>query len=313
MKGESGSQASKPVVSQFFTKPAKTSASASTSNARPAPVQAKNGLQKQPSIISLSDDDDDDELQVLEVPSKRKAESPATGPKGKSKDEQGKPAKKVKVAPLFEKTRALPSVKREGSPSGPSAGAGESLNRLQQFRFTAAPPLAPSNGSTSPQKNVAAAMSSSPLPDAPRASTSKADKALEAQRAQVRKRLLGIDVTRRPSEDDEPPPAEESDASDLNGEDAPVASTSKAGNSKSKGSEDKENIAPLASSRFANFASSTSKGPDAKGKGKAKSDAKGKGKAKDADSGVKYTPLEQQVLDIKKQNVSRAQLMANLG
>lgn len=320
MKGESSSQASNPVVSQFFTKPGKsqsaTAAPGATAKKSTGPAAGQNGLAKQPSIISLSDDDDDDgdkvdkdELQILEVPSKRKA--PVVN--GASNGNEGNKAKKVRVAPLFEKTKALPAIKREGSPSAAPAGHSmqESLNRLQQFKYTAAPAVANGQAVTlSPAKSAqnGALPTSSPLPDLPKASSSKSDKALEAQRALVRKRLLGFDTSyKRADEGDSPSgePRSGSDEEEVASE--PVASTSRAGKGKdeSRASEDKENVPP-STGRFANFASSSKDAGSAigaKGKEKAaKADLKGKGKANEAE--ITYTPLEQQVLDIKKRNVS---------
>ena len=318
MKEDGSSQATgnPPVVSQFFNKPkasqkqaAEAAASSGSSAKKPDTSKAiGNGIQKQASIISLSDDDAD-EIEVIEqVPAKRKSATE------NGKAEQGKAAKKIKVAPLFEKTKALPAVKREdGSSSavapGAVAGLQDSLSRLQQWKFSATP-AAKTTQSTSTLNSSAngldSAVSSSPLPDVPRASApSKADRALEAQRALVRKRLMGHDADWRKhmSEADDSAPPEPNSASDNDEDDAPVASTSKAAKGKSKASEDKENIPP-ANSRFADFASSTKETASAaKGKGKAgKADVKGKGKA--IEPAVKYTPLEQQVLDIKKRNVS---------
>jgi DNA mismatch repair protein MSH3 len=257
----------------------------------------------------LSDDDADD-LEILEV-----AAGAAAAPKRKlsetgisKADEGGSKAKKVKVAPLFERTKGLPAVKREeGTSAGAarSAGVQDSLNRLQQWKFSATPAVAKAASPSESQTN--GLPSSSPLPEVP--GVSKADKALEAQRAQVRKRLLGHETSWQRHTEDEarsPPATEPNSASEEDEDEAPVASTSKA-KGKGKGrvsDQDKENIPPAASSRFASFASAGKDAKDgtAKGKGK-KTDAKGKGKAKEAETGVKYTPLEQQVMDIKKRNV----------
>ena len=320
VEGSSQTTGNPPVVSQFFNKPkaSQKQAAASSGSGAKKPDKSQpaktngNGIQKQASIISLSDDDVD-EIEVIEqVPAKRKSATE------NGKAEEGKAAKKIKVAPLFEKTKALPAVKREdGSSSavapGAVAGLQDSLSRLQQWKFSATP-AAKATQSTSTlnfsANGLDSAGSSSPLPDVPRASApSKADRALEAQRALVRKRLMGHDADWRKhmSEADESAPPEPNSASDNDEDDAPDASTSKAAKGKSKASEDKENIPP-SSSRFAGFASSTKETTSAaKGKGKAgKADVKGKGKA--TEPAVKYTPLEQQVLDIKKRNVSLDQM-----
>lgn len=300
------------VVSQFFTK--------SPSNAGAA-AKGRNGLKKHPSIISLSSSDgmdgDDDDIELLEdvpVPStaasssakKRKASSSINDV---AKENGGRPAtsaseasKKVKIAPLFERAKNAGSTSSFLVKKEEDAGT---VRKLQQWKFA---PGATGDSRSSPAPtasivngvSVTSSHSSSPLPE-----LQKANPAVVKRRAQVRKMLLGIDTEwRKPPEDDEgeiSTAQEESteQTEDVMDEDEPVASTSKL-SAKAKSKSSKTDKASTDAPDFSKFASITT---DTKGKKSKSSTADNKGKGKAAEPAVKYTPLEQQVLDIKKQYV----------
>jgi len=261
-------------------------------------------LVKKPSIISLSDGSDDDEdLQLLDglsVPSKRAA--PTDG-RGRSEPSAAAAAeapakKKVKVAALFDRIRNAPSIVKleEGAAKG-------TLQKLSQYRLA---PVITHNGNAAPSSTTPAARagpsadsSSSPLPSVP---GSQSDKKVLAHRAAVRQRLLGFDASQYKAGDAaEGAVAEEGEADSDGDENTPVASTSK-GTGKGKKKEDDSSGKSASTSRFSQFAAKTGKGTssedsDSSSAAPAKS-AKGKGKA----AAVKYTPLEQQVIDLKKKH-----------
>lgn len=302
------------VVSQFFAK--------SSSSTQPkAAAASSNGLKKQTSIISLSssdgiDEDDDDIIEVIEAApassyaaKKRKASlidtvDPAKK-SSKSTVPQEAPSKKVKVAPLFER------VKNAGSTSSFSVKKEEdsgTVQRLQQWKF-AAGSHGESHQSTPPpgDSTVRNAANGSPDSSSPLPELDKSTQAVQARRAHVRKMLLGIDTEWRKPRDDEAEvqtvPAEDAEGADddkMTG-DEPVASTSKLpANGKAKKGKNSGNSS-ASTPDLSKFAAPSEKGK--KGKSSSIADKKGKGKA--VEPTVKYTPLEQQVVDIKKKYVGR--------
>jgi hypothetical protein len=304
-------------VSQFFTKPSSSSqkkaAAGSSSSSSPA-IKDRTSLKKQTSIISLSssdgvdgiDDDDDDDIQIIDAVStsnKRKATTTINSSSSTSallhnnaNNSEG-PNKKVKVAPLFERVKNAgvvppPAVKKEEDAA--------LSQRLSQWKFAAAgsqrndtPPVtAGGAGHTNDSDVENRSASSSPLPE-----VGKSNEAVLARRAHVRKMLLGINTEwRRPPDEEDSAMTVDQDDAVLNDEDdtasndQPAAGTSKLPS---------KPIAP----DLSQFASSTNTKTKAK-KGKVMTaDKKGKGKATEPE-GIKYTPLEQQVLEIRKQYVS---------
>lgn len=292
------------VVSQFFSK---------SSTAQTSPKNHRNGLKKQTSIISLSSSDDveDDDIQVIKTAPAVVAAASSAAKKRKaapiveiakqtsSKPSSQEPAsKKVKVAPLFERVKngggaSSFSVKKEDNAA--------TVQRLQQWKFAAG-----TNGSTPPPETadvVRSMHSSSPLPE-----IAASTQAVQARRAQVRKMLLGIDIDWRkpPDEEAEPEGSHPDDSGDASDdslmEDGPIASTSKLppnGRAQSKASKKSASDAGALPdlSKFAADKSEKSK----KGKSIAGTDKKGKAKA--VEPAIKYTPLEQQVIDIKQKYV----------
>lgn len=332
MTKEEGSR--KAVVSQFFAKPSSASTSngstvtSSTSNG--ALKERNSGLRAQASIISLSSsddlfDDDDDEIEVIDTtavphpPSsgkKRKASLVGESSTSKNASVSNKVAvnttseqsKKIKVAPLFER------VKNAGTTSTLNVKKEEdtgTARKLQQWKFapgesgntshtdTSSPaPEKTVNGSSTNTRNE---QSSSPLPQLPQAS-----QAVEAHRAQVRKMLLGINTEwRKPPDDEADTSAAQTEEGDGDmeeypmGEEEPVASTSKLSTTKKGKSkkQDKDSVNDVDLSKFASASDVSSKGRKTKVTGDKK------GKAKAVEPAVKYTPLEQQVLDIKEKYV----------
>lgn len=288
------------VVSQFFSK---------SSTSQQSSKESRNGLKKQTSIISLSSSDDaeDNDIQVIETApavvvagqssaNKRKAVPISGTSKTPASASQEPASKKVKVAPLFERVKhagANPSfaVKKEDDAA--------TVQRLQQWKFangtngnsSGTPP--PDTANTSHKRH-----SFSPLPD-----IAASSQAVQARRAQVRKLLLGIDTEWRkpPDEEAEAEASHADDSGDANDdslmEDEPVASSSNGrtqGKASKKPTEDSLNTPD-----FSRFAAEKSK------KGKSVTTTSKKGKAKAPEPAVKYTPLEQQVIDIKQKYVCR--------
>lgn len=316
-------QSGKPVVSQFFSK------SSPLNKGGAAAPKASNSLKKHPSIISLSSsdgaDDNDDEIEVLEgVPPSGTAAAPSSTKKRKassineSSKENGSSkaassannnsSKKVKVAPLFER------VKNAGSSSSSTIvkkeDDTETVLKLQQWKF-AAGPASDSHSTPVPTTRLAngtstSPHSSSPLPDVP-----TANPAVDARRAQVRKMLLGIDTEwRRPPDDEAEASAAAGDSADQMGQDVmsedddePVASTSKLP-AHTKGKSSKKDKVSNDAPDFSKFASTAGEAKGKKSKTAKADKADQKGKGKEVEPAVKYTPLEQQVLDIKKRYVS---------
>lgn len=310
----------KAVVSQFFAKPS----SSPSKGGGVAASQSRNGLKKQTSIISLSSSDDigdNDDIEVIETAPavvsaassssarKRKA-SPINDDSSKKSNKIGTTgdtaSKKIKVAPLFER------VKNAGSTSSFSVKKEEdagTVQRLQQWKFAATGTNGDAHGTPFPVAGNSARdalHSSSPLPE-----VAKSNDAVQARRAQVRKMLLGIDTEwRRPPDDDaeaDATPAEDAEdvVADSMMEDEPIASTSALpvnGKAKRKGKSTEVDDADEGNAPdLSKFASTKADSKTKKTKATA-SDKKGKGKA--VKPAVKYTPLEQQVLDIKKKYVS---------
>ena len=318
----------KAVVSQFFTKPSSSSqkkaavGSSSTSSSSPAVRKDRTSLKKQTSIISLSSsdgvDDLDDDIQIIDAVStsnKRKASTTINSSSSFSAllhqvnnnaNNSEAPNKKVKVAPLFER------VKNAGVVSSPAVKKEEDAalsQRLSQWKFAAAgdqrngTPPAAAGGATTGHTNDSdvetyASASSSPFPE-----VGKSNEAVLARRAHVRKMLLGINTEwRRPPDEEETAMSVDQDDAVVNDEDdaashdQPMPSTSKLHS---------KTTAP----DLSQFASSTTTKSKAK-KGKAIiADKKGKSKATEPE-GIKYTPLEQQVLEIRKQYVSSPSLFS---
>lgn len=327
----------KTVTSQFFPTQAGSSSSSSKKQRDPVP------LSKQTSIISLSSSDGvevDDDIQFIEDKSVAQARGVTSSNVSNSKKRKSAPSisngsnnnpeknqhsmvslnggtdasqsnnKKPKVAALFERAKnggKLSTVVK-------SEETGASLQKLQQWKFAGDPQSEGQkrNGRTSSPTDattktvnavsVSNTTSSSPLPDI--GSDSKTREVIAARRAKVRKMLLGIDTNWRKSalvaddtgsnkenaEDRMDESAEENDS------DGPVASTSKS-------------VQSGTSSHFAKFASNASAkttngvGQDEKAGKKGKGMGKGKERAVQLEPDVKYTPLEQQVLDIKAKYV----------
>ena len=278
----------RPVVSHFFAKPSQSP------KGKASP--------RQPSIITLSDSEDggsiqdEDELRVVGnrssgVGAKKRKSPPALTREGNHDGE-----KKVKMAPLFERAKDTQiSDKKEKEASG------EAAKKLQRWKFAPSESLAqpPITGESSPG-----------LPDLPGMSK-HFSKSLETQRAEVRRKLLGgaTRVRQYSIENDEGESMhsmnQDEEMQDRDAEEeetVPFASTSYSKiPSKDKGKAE-EKTAPVAmvGSRFSKFVARSKGTSTVKGK---KSNIAANLNAKDAT--LKYTPLEQQVLDIKAENVSR--------
>ena len=261
---------------------------------------------KKPSIISLSDgsDDDDDDLQLLDGPSVPSKRAAPTDSKSRSNPSAAAAAeapakKKIKVAALFDRTRNAPSaVKLE------EGATKETVQKLSQYRLA---PVINQNGNAAPPSSTPAAKagpsadsSSSPLPSAP---GGKADKKVLAHRAAVRQRLLGFDASQYwAGGTEETPHIEEGDADSDGDENTPVAGTSKStGNIKKKELDGSGKGA--STSRFSQFAAKTGNGTASEDSDSSSAAPAKTAKGKDKAAAVKYTPLEQQVIDLKKKHV----------
>ena len=277
------------VISHFFARPSQSST-----------VIGGSGLRKQPSIISLSDSDQEDtdgaenELQVVgsknltSVPKKRKPLPDVTADRTVEKD------KKAKVAPLFDRAKTaqvcIETVKTE---------AGEAARKLQKWKST---------NSATTAIPLAAELSSSPQKPKGYHTNKRNDKVLQARRAEVRRKLLGVSTSyrRSSSEEEEDQFVHKEDAKDViqdssegeNSESIPRGAQWSLSTKANIGSKSSKIPVKSATSRFAKFAATAECSTATKGR------KSSNGKAKELANDPKYTPLEQQVLAIKAQNVS---------
>lgn len=308
----------KAVVSQFFSK--------SPSNAGAA-AKGRNGLKKHPSIISLSSSDgvdgDDDDIELLEdVPfsstaasssaKKRQASSSindvAKENGNRSAISASESSKKVKIAPLFERAKNTGSTSSFSVKKEEDAGT---VRKLQQWKFAPGPTGDSRSSPATSASFINGALATSTHSSSPLPELQKANPAVEKRRAQVRKMLLGIDTEwRKPPDDEGETSTAQEDAieqaEDAMDEDEPVASTSKLP-AKGKSKSTKVDKASTDAPDFSKFASTAADAKSKKSKSRA---ADKKGKSKAAEPAVKYTPLEQQVLDIKKQYVRSSLLFS---
>ena len=285
-----------PVASRFFT---------ASSSAKPKASTAKQPLQSQTSIISISDGENEEPgFCFIDAPqaststngnAKPSRASQVIPAKRSSESNNAISSKKPKVAPLFEKRSSALSaqVKLEEAAKLPAA----SIDRLQKFRQVASSQSGSSqklaDGSSSPLPEIGSVRATaakhagavSPLGARNRTSTTTARRAASPVASRLLFRQSDDENDDADGLDED---VEEHDEDDDSDELPPSKKKKAAPAAKGK---DKGKAAQLA--KFAH----TSSSEDVRPKGKRKRDDS-------AAAGVKYTPLEQQYLDIKAKYVS---------